>query len=110
MQRARETRNLTGEECAQALILSEEGWSYRRIGERFNVTHSTISRVIQRYRDTGSNGRRPGQSRNRKTNPIQERFLKLSTLRQRFVTARTLQTQLRDTNGLQVCTETSISI
>lgn len=102
----RETRNLTREECAQALILFEEGWNYRRIGRRFNVYHTTVSRVIERFRDTGSHGRRPGQGRNRITTPIEDRFLRLSALRQRFVTARTLQTQLRDATGLQVCGET----
>lgn len=102
----REARNLSGEECAQALILVELGWSYRRIGQRFNVAHTTVSRVIQRYRETGSHVRRPGQGRKRVTTAINDRYLTLSTLRQRFVTARSLQIQLREVSGLQISGET----
>lgn len=102
----RETRNLTGEECAQAVVLVEVGWSFRRIGQRFNVAHTTVSRVIQRYREAGNHVRRPGQGRNRITTPINDRYLRLSTLRQRFVTARSLQMQLREVSGLQISGET----
>lgn len=102
----RESRNLTREECAQAVILVEEGWSYRRIGQRFGVSHTSVSRILQRYRETGEHSRRPGQGRNRATNAIQDRFLRLSALRQRFVTASCLQSQLLEVEGVRVSTET----
>lgn len=41
-----EIKNLS-HECAQALILLEIGWKYRRIGQRINVAQTTFSRVIQ---------------------------------------------------------------
>lgn len=102
----RQSRNLTRDECAQAVILSEEGWSYRRIGRRFNVSHTSISRMLERFLETGDHTRRPGQGRNRVTTPIQDRFLRISALRQRFVTHRSLQIQLRDVHAIQISNET----
>jgi len=102
----RESRNLTVEECAQAVILLEEGWSFRRIGQRFGVSHTSISRMIERYRETGQHLRRPGQGRHRITTRVQDRFLRVSAVRQRFVTGRLLQTQLQDAAGLRISTDT----
>lgn len=102
----RETRNLTQEECAQAVVLREEGWTYTRIAERFGVSHTSVSRMLQRFRETGMNVRRPGQGRPRVTTAIQERYLRVSSLRQRFATARLLQNQLEQTHGVQISTQT----
>ena len=66
----RETHNLTQEECAQAVVLPEESWIYTRIAERFGVYHTSVSRMLQRFRETGMNVRRPGQGRLRVTTVI----------------------------------------
>jgi transposase len=102
----RENRNLTRDECAQAVVLAEEGWSYRRIGERFGVSHTSVSRMVQRYRETGDYIRRVGQGRHRTTTPAQDRFLRVLTLRQRFVTTRMLQSQLENVEGIRISIET----
>lgn len=102
----RETRNLTKEECAQVVLLQEEGYSYRIIGERYGVSHTTISRIIRRYRETGNHSRRRGQGRHRATTRVHDRFVRLCALRQRFVTCRSLQAQLQEVHGLEICTET----
>ncbi|CAH0561705.1 unnamed protein product, partial [Brassicogethes aeneus] len=102
----RQSRNLTRDECAQVVVLVQEGWSYRRIAERFGVSHTSISRMFQRYMETGGHTRRPGQGRNRATTPAQDRFLRLLTLRQRFVTTRMLQSQLENVEGVQISIET----
>lgn len=102
----RDSRNLTRDECAQAVVLVEEGWSYRRIAGRFGVSHTSVSRMLQRYRETGNHTRRAGQGRHRATTPVQDRFLRISTLRQRFVTTRMLQSQFQDVEGARISIET----
>jgi transposase len=44
-----------------------EGYSHRALVQRFGVSQSTISRVMQRCRETGDHVRRPGQGRHRAT-------------------------------------------
>jgi transposase len=87
----RHSRNLSPEECTVAVALSEKGRTQQSIAERFSVMQSTISRVINRYLETGINKRRTGKGRKRMTTANQDRFLRLQTLRQRFVTSTSLQ-------------------
>jgi transposase len=87
----RHSRNLSPEECTVAVALSEKGRTQQSIAERFGVMQSTISRVINRYLETGINKRRTGKGRKRMTTANQDRFLRLQTLRQRFVTSTSLQ-------------------
>ncbi|KAF2887065.1 hypothetical protein ILUMI_19108 [Ignelater luminosus] len=77
----RNLRNLTRDECVQAVVLVEEGWNYRRIAERFGVAHTSVPRMLQRFGETGSHLRRPGAGRNRATTLVQDRFSRLSVLR-----------------------------
>ncbi|KAF2881030.1 hypothetical protein ILUMI_25137, partial [Ignelater luminosus] len=88
-------RELTNEECAPIVVLHEEGWSYRRLEERFSVSHTSISGIMERYRETG-----------RATTPVQDRFLRLRTLRQQFVTTRSLQSQFDDVYNVRISRET----
>lgn len=69
-------------ECAQAVILHQEGSSYRRIGDRLGVANTSVSRVVKRYRETDEHTRRTEQGRNR----ITTRYLRLSALRKRCYT------------------------
>ncbi|XP_072380777.1 uncharacterized protein [Diabrotica undecimpunctata] len=102
----RESRNLTNDECAQIVVFHEQGWSYRHLGERFGVHHTSVSRIMERYRETGSYSRPPGQDRHRVTTSVQDRFLRLRTLRQRFVTTRSLQSQLEDVHNVRISCKT----
>ncbi|XP_072375588.1 uncharacterized protein [Diabrotica undecimpunctata] len=102
----RESRNLTNEEWAQIVVLLKEGWSYRHLGERFGVHHTSVSRMMERYREIGSHSRRPGVGRHRVTTSVQDRFLRFHTLRQRFVTTRSLQSQLEDVQNVRISCET----
>jgi transposase len=54
---------LTKDERVELILLSgREGWSYRRIAEHFNachpgraaVSHSTVGKLVQKFKDTGS--------------------------------------------------------
>jgi transposase len=43
-------RKLSGDECLEVATLAGERYSHRA---RFGISQSTISRVMQRYRETG---------------------------------------------------------
>lgn len=100
------SRNLNRDECVQAVTLAEEGWSFRAISLRLGVSHTTISRVIQRFRETNDHNRRQGQGRPRVTTQIQDRFIRIRALRERFTTARNLQMQLRAIHNVQTSVDT----
>ncbi|KAF2891395.1 hypothetical protein ILUMI_14778 [Ignelater luminosus] len=70
----RESRNLTNGECVQIVVLHESR-SYRRLGERFGVSHTSVSRMMERHRETGNHSRRPGRGRRPVTTPVQDRYL-----------------------------------
>jgi transposase len=75
----RVSRNLSRDEYAEVATrarLAGEGYSHRTVGQRFGVSQSTISRVVQRYRETGAHVRCPGQRRHRATTPAQDRYLR----------------------------------
>lgn len=58
---------------------------YRKIAERFNVSHTSISRILQQYIDSGDHSSRSGQGSNGATTPGQDRFLisiSIETIRQ----------------------------
>jgi transposase len=72
---------------------------HRALAQRFGVSQSTISWVMQRYWETGDHVRRPGQGKHRATTKAQDRYLRLLAVRKRFTNTRHLQMQLsRGTN------------
>jgi transposase len=68
--------------------LAGQGYSHRRLGQRFGVSQSTISRVMQRYRRR-DHVMRPEQG------PT-PRSLRLFAVRERFTNTRPLQMQLAE--------------
>jgi transposase len=68
-----------------------EGYSHRALVQRFGVSQSTISRVMQRCRETGDHVRRPGQGRHWATTAAQDTYLRLLAVRKRFTNTRRLQ-------------------
>lgn len=75
----RESWNLNTAERSQREVWLEEGCSC--LSQRFDVSHTSVSRMIQKYRNIGEHLRRPSHV----TTEVQYRYLRLSTLRQRFV-------------------------
>ncbi|KAF2894946.1 hypothetical protein ILUMI_11228 [Ignelater luminosus] len=57
---AAERKALGAENCAKAVALVEDARSQRYMAGILNVSHSTIQRVLARFRETGRNIRRPG--------------------------------------------------
>lgn len=74
-------RNLSVEEAVRASTLLDEGYSMRHVARVLGRSHSTLSRMVRRFNETGSHLRRPGQGRKRCTTPIDERFLRQSALK-----------------------------
>ena len=102
----RQTRNLSRDECVMAATLIQEGLSFRAVGRRLGVSHSTILRMFRRFEETNDHSRRRGQGRPRATTAIHERFWQLSALRQRFVTSKYLQVLLNTAQNIQVSMST----
>ena len=63
------------------------GISRREIARRMNCSTSTITRLVNRHRQTGSLNDRPRPGRQRVTTAQQDRYVRLQHLRDRFRTA-----------------------
>ncbi|GFY15601.1 transposable element Tcb2 transposase [Trichonephila clavipes] len=70
------------------------------------VSQSVISRIWNRFLETGSAGRRLGQGRRRATTHNEDRYLVLTTRRHRNMNATLLQQYLRSATGTPVSTQT----
>lgn len=77
----------------------EDGRSHRYVARLLNVSHSTIQRVLGRFRETGRNTRRPGCGRKRKSVALDDRFLILTSLRDRHLTSVQTRNRLREIRG-----------
>jgi transposase len=90
--------NLSRDECVRSGYMGYIS-RHRALAQRFGVSQSTISWVMQRYWETGDHVRRPGQGKHRATTKAQDRYLRLLAVRKRFTNTRHLQMQLsRGTN------------
>jgi transposase len=92
--------NFRRDKCVEvATLLAGEGYSHRALAQRFGVSQSTTSWVMQCYRETEDHVRHPGQGRLRATTAAQDKYLRLLAVRKRLTNTRRLQMQLsRETN------------
>ncbi|GFU65363.1 transposable element Tcb2 transposase [Trichonephila clavipes] len=72
------------------------------VAQAIGVSQSVISRIWNRFSETGSPGRRPGQGRRRATTPKEDRYLVLTARRHRNMNATLLQQHLRSATGTTV--------
>ncbi|GFY32501.1 transposable element Tcb2 transposase [Trichonephila clavipes] len=84
----------------------EGGQTQAEIAQSIRVSQSVISRMWNRFLETGSAGRRPGQGRRRATTPNEDRYLVLTARRHRNMNATLLQQHLRSATGTTVSTQT----
>ncbi|GFU77433.1 transposable element Tcb2 transposase [Trichonephila clavipes] len=82
------------------------GQTQAEVAQAIGVSQSVISRIWNRFLETGSAGRRPGQSRRRATTPNEDRHLVLTARRHRNMNATLLQQHLRSATGTTVSTQT----
>ncbi|GFW30110.1 transposable element Tcb2 transposase [Trichonephila clavipes] len=84
----------------------EGGQTQAEVAQAIGVSQSVISRIWNRFLETGSAGRRPGQGRRRATTPNEDRYLVLTARRHRNVNGTLLQQHLCSTTGTRVSTQT----
>ncbi|GFW83815.1 transposable element Tcb2 transposase [Trichonephila clavipes] len=86
--------------------IKEGGQTQAEVAQAIGVSQSVISRIWNRFLQTGSEGRRPGQGRRRATTPNEVRYLVLMARRHRNMNATLLQQHLRSATGTTVSTQT----
>ncbi|GFX62420.1 HTH_Tnp_Tc3_2 domain-containing protein [Trichonephila clavipes] len=69
----------------------EGGQTQAEVAQAIGVSQSVISRTWNRFLETESAGRRPGQGRRRTTTPNEDRYLVLTARRHRNMNATLLQ-------------------
>ncbi|GFU76094.1 transposable element Tcb2 transposase [Trichonephila clavipes] len=82
------------------------GQTQAEVAQAIGVSQSLISRIWNRFLETGSASRRPGQGRRRATTPNEDRYLELTARRHRNMNATLLQQHLRSATGTTVSTQT----
>ena len=78
---------LNAEVRARSLAMLECGRTQDQVARRFNVSRSTIARLVQRVRATGTFADRPRSGAPRVTSVGQENYIRQRHLRDRFLTA-----------------------
>ena len=76
------------------------------VARHFQRHESTISRLLNRFQQTGNVADWPRSGRPRKTKTREDRFLTTSSRRNRFLSSRKLGRLLRNATGTRVCDRT----
>ncbi|GFV73586.1 transposable element Tcb2 transposase [Trichonephila clavipes] len=97
---------LTDSEAFRVVGRLEGGQTQAEVAQAIGVSQSVISRIWNRFLETGSAGRRPKQGRKRATTPNEDRYLVLTAQRPRNMNVTLLQQHLRSATGTTVSTQT----
>ncbi|GFY09487.1 transposable element Tcb2 transposase [Trichonephila clavipes] len=98
--------HLTDSEAWRVVDRLEGGQTQAEEAQAIGVSQSVISRIWNRFLETGSAGRRSGQGRRRATTPNEDRYLVLTARRHRNMNATLLQQHLRSATGTTVSIQT----
>ncbi|GFW33870.1 transposable element Tcb2 transposase [Trichonephila clavipes] len=98
--------HLTDSEAWRAVGRLEGGQTQAQVAQAIGVSQSVISRIWNRFLETESAGRRPGQGHRWATTPNGDRYLVLTARRHRNMNATLLQQHLRSATGTTVSTQT----
>ncbi|GFU35249.1 transposable element Tcb2 transposase [Trichonephila clavipes] len=98
--------HLTDSEAWRVVGRLEGGQIQAEVAQAIGVSQKVISRIWNRFLETGSAGRRPGQGRRRATTPNEDRYLVLMARRHQNKNAIHLQQHLRSATGTTVSTQT----
>ena len=99
-------RKVHVETRTRALVLVEEGYSYRAVGTRLGISHKTVFRIVHKHRQTGSVGDKPRSGRPKSTTPRQDRILIRKSLGNRRLTAPELRAQMEVQHGVRLASRT----
>ena len=97
-------RRLSVADRGRALALLNEGYGVTEVGRRLGVTWSVISRLRDRFIQTGTVQERRRSGRPRVTSRREDRYVVNTTLRDRFLTAPRVR------GMLQAATNTNVSV
>ncbi|GFV79771.1 transposable element Tcb2 transposase [Trichonephila clavipes] len=98
--------HLTNSEAWRVVGRLEGGPTQAEVAQAIGVSQSVISRIWNRFLETGSTGRRQGQDRRRATTPNEDRYLVLTARRHRNMNGTLLQQHLRSATETTVSTQT----
>ena len=97
---------MTFEQRERAIGMLITDMSARDVARHFQRHESTISRLLNKFQQTGNVADRPRSGRPRKTTPREDRFLTTSSRRNRFLFCRKLVRLLRNATDTKVCGRT----
>ncbi|GFX57971.1 transposable element Tcb2 transposase [Trichonephila clavipes] len=98
--------HLTDSEAWRVVGRLEGGQTEVEVAQAIGMSQSMISRIWNRFLETGSAGQRPGQGRRRATTPNEDRYLVLMARIHRNMNATLLQQHLRSATGTTFSTQT----
>ncbi|GFY32207.1 transposable element Tcb2 transposase [Trichonephila clavipes] len=98
--------HLTDSEAWRVVGRLEGGQTQAEVAQAVGVSQSVISSIWNRFLETGSASRRPGQGLRRATTPNEDLCLMLMARRHRNMNATLLQQHLRSDTGTTVSTQT----
>jgi len=99
-------RHLTAVEAGQAVGMLQAGQVQRTVAGHFNVSQSVISRLWNRFQQTGNVSERARSGRPRSTTVRQDRYMSNMARRQRFQSAVRLNTDFHAATGVQITPQT----
>ncbi|GFX78396.1 transposable element Tcb2 transposase [Trichonephila clavipes] len=98
--------HLTDSEAWRVVSRLEGGQTQAEVAQSIGVSQSVISRIWNRFLETGSADRRPGQGRRLTTTPNEDCYLALTARRHRNMNATLLLQHLRSATVTTVSTQT----
>ena len=99
-------RRLTDQERHLAVARMRTGSTQCDVAGELEVSQSVISRLVHRFRDTGSVGERPRSGAPRGNKRNDDQYLRTYALRNRDLTAPVLQSRLREVRATRVSRQT----
>ncbi|GFW26137.1 transposable element Tcb2 transposase [Trichonephila clavipes] len=92
--------------CMRVVGRLEGGQTQAEVAQAIGVSKSVNSRIWNRFLETVSAGRRPGQGRRRATTPNEDHYLVSTVRRHRNMNVTLLQQHLRLATGTTVSIQT----
>ena len=99
-------RRLTDQERHLAVARIRTGSTQCDVAGELGVSQNVISRLVHRFRDTGSVGERPRSGAPRGTTRNDDQYLRTYALRNRDLTAPVLQSRLSEVRGTRMSRQT----
>lgn len=90
----------------KVVILYREDYTQTQIARKLGMNQSSVSRVLNRYRETGECKRKPGRERKRFTTEQDDRFLKINSLQDQKRTSSRLKNELLNARQVNIRVKT----